>query len=361
MPNNDSLITEDEDTGDQVVPPVVGAQTAEQGRRQTLSLTPQNTQSVHSAIELTVKDLEPSEQCITDKCAEIDFQLSTHPDWSQLNHRLHNNLCEVLPILYQLGFNTEGFPNLEKYLYETVGTLPYQSLLCIALDSVFEEFPEISAIQTKVYCMLKCHLTIVNHTSVTQFDDITLSNHDFDRVAGPEGRPDLLLQTDLNEMYYSVFSQAQKQVYRVTKRSLDRIQRDRANSCLDLVLQANREFEEHLNSGWRYTTAHDHENPIPDSFQTDQQTQTAIPQPLRVKDTGAQYSSPSDSSDSNSSDSESDIEGTENITVAKRYLNRHSLSSEDLYTAQHIRISDFGYQPRNRVSVNQKRKPYGIR
>ena len=136
----------------------------------------------------------------------------------------------MLPILYQLGFNTEGFPNLEKYLYETVGKLPYQSLLCIALDSVFEEFPEISAIQTKVYCMLKCHLSIVNHTSVTQFNDITLSNHDFDRVAGadlhsvsgPEGRPDLSLQTDLNEMYYSVFSQAQRQVYRVTKRSLDR-------------------------------------------------------------------------------------------------------------------------------------------
>ena len=52
-----------------------------------------------------------------------------------------------------------------------------------------------------------------------------------------------------------------------------------------------------------------------------------------VKDTGAQYSSSSDSSDSDSSDSDENIEGTENITVAKRYLNRHSLSSEDLYTA----------------------------
>ena len=181
VPNNDSLITEDEDTGDQVVSPAVGAQTAEQGRRETLSPTPQNTNSVRSAIELTVKDLEPSEQCITDKCAEIDFQLSTHPDWNQPNHRLHNDLCEVIPTLYQLGFNTEGFSNLEKYLYETVGMLPYQSLLCIALDSVFEEFPKISAIQTKVYHMLKCHLRIINHTSVTQFDNITLSNHDFDK------------------------------------------------------------------------------------------------------------------------------------------------------------------------------------
>ena len=44
-------------------------------------------------------------------------------------------------------------------------------------------------------------------------------------------------------------------------------------------------------------------------------------------------SSPSDSSDSESSNSDENIEGTGNITVAKRYLNRHSLSSEDLYTA----------------------------
>ena len=51
-----------------------------------------------------------------------------------------------------------------------------------------------------------------------------------------------------------------------------------------------------------------------------------------MKDTGAQYSSPSDSSDSSSSDSDSDIEGTENITVAKHYLHRHSVSSKDLYT-----------------------------
>ena len=62
--HNDNLITEDEDTGDQVVPPTVGAQAAkqEQGRRETLSPTPQNTQTIRSAIELTVNDLESSEQ-----------------------------------------------------------------------------------------------------------------------------------------------------------------------------------------------------------------------------------------------------------------------------------------------------------
>ena len=198
------------------MPPKFNTTPEHQGRRETLSPTTQVPQSVRSAIELTVKDLEPSEQHIIDKCGEVDFQLSNHQDWSQPNIRLRQDICALLPILFQSGFNT-GFPNLEKYLYETVGLLLYQSLLCLALDSVFEEFPEISAIQTKVYRMLKCHLSIINHSSITQFDDITLSTHDFDRVSGTdfhnvsglESRADLSLQTDFNETYYSVYSQAQ--------------------------------------------------------------------------------------------------------------------------------------------------------
>ena len=341
VPIPDDLLTEDEETGDQAVPPTVVPTTPDlKGRRETLSPTPQVPQSVRSAIELTVKDLEPSEQRITDKCGEVDFQLSNHRDWNQPNPRLHQDICDLLPILYQSGFNTEGFPNLEEYLYETVGSLPYQSLLRLALDSVFEEFPEISAIQTKVYRMLKCHLSIINHSSITQFDDISLSNHDFDRVAGAdfhnvsgsESRPDLSLQTDFNETYYSVFSQAQRQVYRVTERSVGRLHRDRANSCPDIVQQLNRDFDDLSNSNWRYTTAHERLYPDPHYLKSDQQTQTELTPTLHVKDTGAQYSSPSDSSDSSSSDSDSDIEGTENITVAKRYLHRHSVSSEDLYT-----------------------------
>ena len=253
---------------------------------------------------------------------------------------MRQDICDLLPILYQSGFNTEGFPNLEEYLYQTVGSLPYQSLLCLALDSVFEEFPEISAIQTKVYRMLKCHLSIINHSSITQFDDILLSNHDFDRVAGAdfynisgsESRPDLSLQTDFNETYYSMFSQAQHQVYRVTERSVGRLCRDRANSCPDIVQQLNRDFDQLSNSNWRYMTAHERFYPDPYYLKNDQQTQTELTPTLQVKDTGAQYSSPSDSSDSSSSDSDSDIEGTENITVAKCYLHRHSVSSEDLYT-----------------------------
>ena len=156
VPVPNDLLTEDEETGDQAMPPTVVPTTlALKGRRETLSPTPQVPQSVRSAIELTVKDLELSEQCITDKCGEVDFQLSNHRDWNQPNPQLRQDICDLLPILYQSGFNTEGFPNLEEYLYETVGLLPYQLLLCLALDSVFEEFPEISAIQTKVYHMLK--------------------------------------------------------------------------------------------------------------------------------------------------------------------------------------------------------------
>ena len=244
----------------------------------------------------------------------------------------------MLPILYQSGFNTEGFPNLEDYLYQTVGSLPCQSLLRLALDSVFEEFPENSAIQTKVYRMLECHLSVINHSSITQFDDISLSNHDFDRVAGPdfhnvsgtESRPDLSLQTDFDETYYSVFSQAQHQVYRVTERSLGRL--CRANSCPDIVQQLNRDFDCLSNTNWKYTTAQELVYPKPYYFKDDKFTQTEVTPTLKVKDTGAQYSSPSDSSDSNTSDTDSDIEGTENITVTKPYLHRHSISSEDLYT-----------------------------
>ena len=127
-----------------------------------------------------------------------------------------------------------------------------------------------------------------------------------------------------------MLSQAQRQVYRVTERSLGRLRKDRANSCPDIVQQLNRDFDT-LCSNWRYTTAHERLYPDPYYLKNDQQTQTETTRTLQVKDTGAQYSSPSDSSDS-SSDFDSDIEGTENITVAKHYLHRHFVSSEDLYT-----------------------------
>ena len=79
----------------------------------------------------------------------------------------------------------------------------------------------------------------------------------------------------------------------------------------------NRDSDHLSNRNWRYTTAHERLYPDPYYLKTDQQTQTEIACTLHVKDTGAQYSSPSDSSDTGSSDSDSDTEGMENITVAK--------------------------------------------
>ena len=341
VPIPQDLFTEDEDTEDDDVPPTETTTTPEvKGRQETLSPTPQASQTVRSAIEVTAKDFEPSEQRIVDKCGEVDFQLSNHRDWQQPNPRLRQDICDLLPLLYQSGFNTKGFPNLEDYLYQTVGTLPCQSLLHLALDSVFEEFPEISPIQTKVYRMLKCHLSVINHPAITQFDDISLANHDFDRVVGPdfhnvsgaESRPDLSLQTDFNDTYYSVFSQAQRQVYRVTERSLNKLRKDRANSCPDIVQQLHRDTDRLANSNWRYTGSNQPVYPDPYKYRNDQQTQTEIQDILQVKDTGAQYSSPSDPDDSSSSEFDLDIEGTKNITVTKHHVNRHSASSEDLYT-----------------------------
>ena len=129
-----------------------------------------------------------------------------------------------------------------------------------------------------------------------------------------------------------MFSQAQRQVYRVTERSLKKLRKDRANSCPDIVQQLNRDLEQFSNSNWRYPTANEPVYPDPYYLKNDQQTQTEIQHTLQVKDTGVQYSSPSDSDDSSTSDFGSDIEGTENITVAKCYLHRRFASSEDLYT-----------------------------
>ena len=81
VPVPDDLLTEDEETGEQAVPPMVTPTTPDlKGRQETLSPTPQVPQTVRSAIELTVKDFEPSEQRIIDKCGEVDFQLNNHRD-----------------------------------------------------------------------------------------------------------------------------------------------------------------------------------------------------------------------------------------------------------------------------------------
>ena len=86
VPIPDDLLTEDEATADQNVPPTETPITPDvKGRKETLSPTPQVLQTVRSAIEVTVKDFELSEQHIIDKCGEVDFQLSNHRDWNQPN------------------------------------------------------------------------------------------------------------------------------------------------------------------------------------------------------------------------------------------------------------------------------------
>ena len=165
------------------------------------------------------------------------------------------------------------------------------------------------------------------------------------------------LQTDLNETYYSMFSQAQQQVYRVTERSLGRLHKDRANSCPDIVRLLNRDFDDLSNSNWRYTTDHKRVYPYSLYPKSNPETQIDPIQSLQVIDAGAQYSSPSDSSDSTSSDSDSDIEGIENITVAKRYIHRHSISLEDLYTYPTLPNKRFRTSTPDSIEQRPKKEP----
>ena len=72
-------MTEDEETGDDdILPTETTVKPDVIGRQETLSPTPQVSRTVRSAIELAIKDFEPSEQRIIDKCGEVDFQLSNH-------------------------------------------------------------------------------------------------------------------------------------------------------------------------------------------------------------------------------------------------------------------------------------------
>ena len=72
-------MTEDEETGDDDVPPTETTVKPDvKGRQEILSPTPQVSKTVQSTIELAIKDFEPSEQRIIDKCGEVDFQLSNH-------------------------------------------------------------------------------------------------------------------------------------------------------------------------------------------------------------------------------------------------------------------------------------------
>ena len=112
---------------------------------------------------------------------------------------------------------------------------------------------------------------------------------------------------------------------------MSNLRKDKDNSCPDIVQQLHRDTDRLANSKWRNIRFTQPVYPDQYRYRNDQQTQTDIQDILQVKDTGAQYSSPSDINESSSSDFDSDIEGTENITVTRRPLNRRSASSEDLY------------------------------
>ena len=75
--------------------------------------------------------------------------------------------------------------------------------------------------------------------------------------------------------------------------------------------QLHRETNTLANSKWKNISFTTPVYPDQYRYRNDQQTQTDIQDVLQVKDTGAQYSSPSDTNDSSSSDFDSDIEGTE--------------------------------------------------
>ena len=70
VPVPDDLLTEDEETGD---PDAISTTLDLKGRQETLSPTPQVPQTVRSAIELTVKDFEPSEQRIIESVVKSTF------------------------------------------------------------------------------------------------------------------------------------------------------------------------------------------------------------------------------------------------------------------------------------------------
>ena len=82
-PYNDELFTEDEDE-DQIVPPSLN----NPGRKETLSPTPNIVNTMRSAIELTVNDLQPRDEPLTAKCGEVDLLLNTNATSPHHNRQL---------------------------------------------------------------------------------------------------------------------------------------------------------------------------------------------------------------------------------------------------------------------------------
>ena len=142
--------TDDEDSES----PVIG----KQGTLNTITVKVE----VNTAPKLSIEETEDEEelehvQCkVYDECAVVDLILST----KGVSHT-KQELQRLIPLLYQSRVNVDCFQALKLYLEEQVGTLPDESFLRIALDTIFEENPQIKYLQDFIYVHVKCFLSVV--------------------------------------------------------------------------------------------------------------------------------------------------------------------------------------------------------
>ena len=162
--------TDDEDSE----PPLIG----KQGTLNTITIKADINTVPKSSIEDSEdkEDLEYAQRKIYDECAVVDLILST----KGVTHA-KQELQSLIPSLYQGRVDVDCFPALKFYLEQQVGTLPNGSFLRIALDTLFEENPQIKYLQEFLYAHVKCLLAEINSRDYHQFQNIPDL---IDRVSG---------------------------------------------------------------------------------------------------------------------------------------------------------------------------------
>ena len=168
--NIHDYFTDDEDSE----PPLIG----KQGMLNTITVKADINTAPKSSIEDSEdeEDLEYAQRKIYDECAVVDLILST----KGVSHA-KQELQSLIPSLYQGRVDVDCFPALKIYLEQQVGTLPNGSFLRIALDTLFEENPQIKYLQEFLYAHVKCLLAEINSRDYHQFQDIPDL---IDRVSG---------------------------------------------------------------------------------------------------------------------------------------------------------------------------------
>ena len=168
--NLQDYFTDDEDSKS----PVIG----KQGTLNTITVKAEINTAPKSSIEESEdeEDLEYAKRKIYDECAVVDLILST----KGVSHA-KQELQSLIPSLYQGRVDVDCFPVLVFFLEEKVGTLPNRSFLRIALDTLFEENPQIKYLQEFFYAHVKCFLAEINSCDYHQFQDIPDL---IDRVSG---------------------------------------------------------------------------------------------------------------------------------------------------------------------------------